>query len=225
MVRADGAPGMYEDENGELKGFYVELEKAIMEKMGQKYRLHGYYDVGVTVQKIRDGIAHSALSVPDLPDYRTFLRLSIPYEDLNFVTNVQASNAEINATTKDEIIKQLFGKKVGVQTRGHIYQSLRDYKEIELIEYATTTQALAALDKGELDAVPDVKRIAMFYSNKNNWKIKSVGEPILTQKITTGFSQAIDPSVVDRYNVALQSLLDSGYVDKLYNSYFGHLEQ
>ena len=35
-VRADGAPGMYEDENGELKGFYVELEKEILEKMGQK---------------------------------------------------------------------------------------------------------------------------------------------------------------------------------------------
>ena len=60
-----------------------------------------------------------------------------------------------------------------------------------------------------------------YYSKINNWDLKAVGEPIITQEITTGFSQVLDTSVVDRYNVALQSLIDSGFVDRLYKEYFG----
>ncbi len=59
------------------------------------------------------------------------------------------------------------------------------------------------------------------YSKLNNWDLKAVGEPIFSKKITTGFSKALDSSVVDRYNVALKSLIDSGYVANLYKEYFG----
>ncbi len=221
-VRADGAPGMYLDTDGEVKGFYVELEKSVMKEMNQEYRMNSYTDAGVAVQMIRDGVAHSALSVPLLADYKTFLNISIPFEVLNYVTIVQEDNNEIpiNAT-KDEILKLLEGKKVGVQTRGHIYQFLRDYKEIIMVEYPTTTQAEDALNNGELDAVIEVKRIMEHYSKTRNWKLKAVGEPVLFYDIGTGFSQALDPSVVDRYNVALKTLIDNGYVTKLYKQYFG----
>lgn len=220
-VRADGAPGMYLADDGELKGFYVDLEKAIMEEMGQKYNLNAYSDVGPLIVKIKSGAGHSALSVPNSPDYETFLNLSIVYEILEFVLIIQETNNEIVAGNREELLKQLSGKKVGVQTRAHIYQVLRDYKEIELVEYSTTTQAIEALNRGEIDAVPEVKRILEHYSGIKNWNLKAVGEPIITQEITTGFSQVLDPSVVERYNIALQSLIDSAYVDNLHKSYFG----
>ncbi len=220
-VRADGAPGMYLADDGELKGFYVDLEKAIMEEMGQKYNLNAYSDVGPLIVNIKSGAGHSALSVPNSPDYETFLNLSIVYEILEFVLIVQETNNDIVSGNRDELLKQLSGKKVGVQTRAHIYQVLRDYKEIELVEYPTTTQAVEALNRGEIDAVPEVKRIMEHYSEINNWNLKAIGDPIITQEITTGFSQVLDPSVVDRYNVALKSLIDSGFVDNLYKEYFG----
>lgn len=220
-VRGDGAPGMYLDENNEVKGFYVELEKMVMKEMGQKFRFHPYFDVGPVVQKIKDGEAHIALSVPDLPDYRSFLHLSDKYEDLNYVTVVQKESESNFPTSRDEIIKSFYGKNIGVQTRGHIYQILREHKEINLVEYPTTTQAMADLDQGKLDAVPEVKRIMKYYSGINNWNLTAVGEVLFTKDICTGFSKALDYSVVERYNKALNSLIDSGKVEELYKNFFG----
>lgn len=39
LVRQDGAPGMYLGNNGILHGFYVDLERMVMEEMGQVYPL------------------------------------------------------------------------------------------------------------------------------------------------------------------------------------------
>lgn len=219
-VRSDGAPGMYLDDDGILKGFYVDLEIAIMNKMNQKYHFNAYTDAGPTVQNIRDGVAHSALASPILPDYKSFLNFGIKFEELNFVIFLPSSSEEIISENKEEAIKKLYGKKIGVQTRGHIYQVLRDYKEIIIVEYSTTTVAMEALNKGEIDAVPEVKRVGIANAKLNNWDVKPVGGSIFSLGIGTAFSMALDQSVIDRYNLALQSLIDSGYVETLYNSYF-----
>lgn len=221
FVRADGAPGMYLGDDGELHGFYVELEKMIMKEMGQAYLLRSYSDVGPVALGLKSGIYHSALAAPDLPEYRSFLNLSISYEVLHFVTFVQSGNEVIKGETKDDILSSLHGKKVGVQTRGHIYQALRDIREIELVEYPTTTKALADLDKGLLDAVPDVKRIGEHYLVLNGWDIKPVGSPIISQNLTTAFSQTLDRSLIDRYNAALQRLMSDGRFEVLRESHFG----
>ncbi len=220
-VRADGAPGMFLNEDGVLEGFYVELEKEIMKEMGQKYKMVPYSDVGPLVQKLKSGVAHSGLSTPLLPDYKSFLNLSIKYEDLYYVIFLPGDSTEVVPLDKEKAIRSLYGKKIGVQTRGHVYQVLREHKEIEILEYPTTTVALEALHNGEVDAVPEVNRIGKYYSKLNNWNVKPVGPSIFSLEIGTSFSQAIHPSIVDRYNIALQSLIDSGYVDNLYNSYFG----
>lgn len=221
IVRSDGAPGMYLSEDGTLKGFYVELEKMIMKEMNQTYEFIPYDDLGPVYQGIKTGIYHIALAVPDVPDYRQRVNLSIPYEILHYVTFVQDSNNEIHGSTRDEIIQSLYGKKVGVQTQGHIFQVLRDFKEIELIHYPTTTKALEALNQGLLDAVPDVKRIGLHYSRLKNWKIKAVGEPIISHRISTGFSQAIDTNLVDRYNTALNQIITDNRLQTLWESYYG----
>lgn len=220
-VRADGAPGMFVNENGKLEGFYVNLERRIMEEMDQSYEFVPYTDLGPLVQKIKSGEAHLAMATPDVPDYRTFLNMSNSFETLEFVTFIHSDSSLADTSSKESIIKSLFGKKVGVQTRGHIYQLLRKYKEIDIVEYPTTTSALKALNNKEVDAVPDVKRIGELYSKGNRWNITPVGEPLFTEKICTSFSQTLDTSIVDRYNKALSTIIDSGEFDEMYNSYYG----
>lgn len=221
LVRADGAPGMFLGEDGKVSGFYVDLDRMIMEEMGQSFHFVPYWDLGKIYQKLKSGEYHSALAVPDVPDYRAIFNLSIPYEILHYVTFVQRGYRIIEDSTAEEIIISLYGKKVGVQTQGHIYQALRDYKEIDLVEYETTTKALEALNSGFLDAVPDVKRIGEYYSEQRGWSIKSVGETILSHEITTSFSKALDPSIVDRYNTALKRIIENGRRQALWESYFG----
>ena len=224
FVREDGAPGMYLGKDGQVHGFYVDLEKKVMEEMGQSYIFVPYSDVGPVAQELKSGTHHIALAAPDLPEYRSFLNLSVPYEVLNYVIFIQKNNKKIAGSTREELIKTLHGKRVGVQTRGHIFQLLRDIKEIELIEYPTTTKALEDLNKGLLDAVPDVKRIGIYYANLNNWDIVPVGNPIISNKLTTAFSKRFETSLLDRYNTALNALISDGRFDALYENYFGPMD-
>lgn len=221
LVRADSAPDMFFDEDGELTGYYVDLERAIMKEMGQKFKLIPYTDVGPVIQKLKTGELHSAIAAPDVPDFRALFNFSTVYEASNQVLFVPNDNNEVIPQNKEEAIRTLYGKKVGVQTRGHIYQLLRDYKEINIVEYPTTTAALEALHNGEVDAVPDVKRVGIYNTKLNNWNIKPVGEPINSLNVVTVFSKALDTSVIDRYNIALESLITSGYVKELHKRYFG----
>lgn len=226
MVRADGAPGMYADDDGEVHGFYVDLERLVMEEMGQTYEFVAYTDLGPMIQKIKEGTIHSALAAFDVPDYRIIADMSIPYERLHFSIFTRKDNKDIEgADSSEELIKSLFGKKVGVQTRGHIFQILRNYKEIELLEYPTTTQALEDLSAGIVDAVPDVKRIGYYYARRNNWDIESRGVPIISHNTCTGFSKMLAPDILERYNKALTAVLEDGRYENLYNSYFGLLDE
>lgn len=219
-ARADGAPGMYVNDNGDIVGFYVDLEKAVMKEMGQKYELCAYSDLGPLIQNIKTGEAHSALAAFDVPDFRALAHLSDSYEDLEYVIFLREENGDTIPREPEEAIKYLYGKKVGVQTRGHIYQMLRNHKEIEIAEYPTTTEALEALNSGDVDAVPDVDRIGRYYSQKNNWNIRVASQPILSFRTVTGFSKALDYSLVERYNKALNTLIDNGTVEKLFNTHF-----
>ncbi len=221
LVRADGAPGMWLGEDKKVHGFYVDLEKMVMQKMGQSYVFVPYYDLGPAVQAIKTGTHHSALAVPDLPDYQSILNISTPFEILHYVTFVQSNDTKVIGRSKEEIINSLHGKKVGVQALGHIYQTLRNIKEIELVEFPTTTKAMEALNGGFVDVVPENRETGIYYSQKNNWNLKIVGESILSYAICTGFSKRYDISIIDRYNKALQLLINDGSIEKLWKSYYG----
>lgn len=223
IVRSDGAPGMFLNEQNLLTGFYVELEELIMKEMGQNYRFITYTDLGSAIQLIKNGEVHSALATPDVPDFRLLANISSTFEILNFIIFLQDHINEEVPENKYDAIKYLYGKKVGVQTRGHIFQLLRDHPEIELVEYPTTTVAMEALHRGEVDAVPEVKRISMYYRQVYDWKVKSFGPTIFELNIGTGFSKKLSQSIVYRYNIALQKLIDSGLVDELYNDYFNEM--
>ncbi len=221
LVRSDGAPGMYLGDDGEVHGVYVDLERMVMEKMGQAYSFTPYTDIGPAAQALKTGTHHIALAVPDLPDFQSFLNLSIPYERLNYVTFVRNENSDISGNSKEEILKSLHGKKVGVQTQGHILQVLREIKEIELIEYATTTKAMEALHQGLVDAVPENRETGNYYSELNKWNVKDVGPILHWYLCTSGFSKRFDTSLIERYNSTLKILLEDGSVDKLRDRYYG----
>lgn len=221
LVRDDGAPGMYLNDDGKVYGFYVDLEKMVMDEMDQNYNFVPYSDVVQAINGLIDGTYHSALATPDLDNFKEFLYLSMSYEVLDFTTFVKKGNNFITGTTKEEVINSLKGKKVGVQAQGHIYHALQGYPEIEIIEYPTTTRALEDLGQEIIDAVPDVKRIGIYYDNLKSLNIEPVGDPIHTENVTTGFSKIYNKSLVNRYNKALREIIKDGRFADLYASYYG----
>lgn len=119
------------------------------------------------------------------------------------------------------LIKSLFGKTVGVQARGIEYNLLREYREINIVEYETGTVALEKLAIGEVDAKIENKEIALYHARMNGWDIKPVGVPLHSMVLAMSFSKKVDPEIITRYNAALKEIRNDGTYDRIYNSWFG----
>lgn len=220
LVRSDGYPGMYQGEDGKVHGIYVDLERMVMEKMGQKYQFKVYDDVASAAMELKTGVSHIALAVPDISDYRDFLNLSDPYETLNYTTFVKDPNLFEKNSHGYSPVRSYYGKKIGVQVTGFMYQSLRGHKNIELVQFPTTTKAMEALNNGFVDAVPENRETGSYYINRNDWGLKDVGINGFKLKISTGVSKIYDKSLINRYNSALNELLDDGSIDMLHKRYY-----
>lgn len=220
MVRADGAPGMYLGDDGDVHGFYIDLTKMIMSEMQQNYRFQAYTDLGPVIHGIKAGTMQIALTAPDVPDYKALAHLTVPFETHRVVTFRRSGDTSIGGATAEDVIESFKGKKIGVQTRAHVYQALREEKEIELVEFPTSTLAMEALDRGDVDAVPDVKRVGIYYANSKGWNIEAAGAPILELNICNAVSRAIDESFLVKYNNAISKVINDGRLKKLYEDYF-----
>lgn len=220
MVRADGAPGMYLGDDGDVHGFYIDLTRIIMAEMKQNHRFQAYTDLGPVIHGIKAGTMQIALTAPDVPDYRALANLTLPFETHKVVTFRRSGDGSIGGSTAEEVIASFKGKKIGVQTRAHVYQALREEKEIELIEFPTSTLAMEALNRGEVDAVPDVKRVGIYYAKNKDWNIEPAGAPILELNICNAVSRAIDESFLIKYNNAISKVIEDGRLKTLYEEYF-----
>lgn len=213
LFRADFAPAMYLDKNGVPRGYYTELVKHLMKSMEQEYQLIPYWDAGKIIQGYKTGDYHMAIAISHVPDYLSLGNMSIAYDTLNYVIFVQIKDKLKYIEDKKSMIEQLSGKRVGVSARGNIYQTLRHNKNIKLVEYPTTTEALNALNRGEVDVVPALKDVGNYYIEENNWSLTSLKPVIFSFKASSAFSKKLDKSIVDSYNRALSEAMESGYMD------------
>ncbi len=207
--------------NNEFKGFWVDVERSILSKMGQKYLFVEFTNAEKVVTDVKDGTLHAAIGAPIIPDYQQILNFTDAYITLDLITLVRTDTVDIGGNTPEEVINSLFGKTVGVQARGVEYNLLREYRDITIIEYETGTVALEKLANGEVDAKIENKEIALYHARMNGWDIKAVGVPLNSMVSAMGFSKRVDPEIITRYNTALKEILDDGTFDKIYREWFG----
>lgn len=220
-IREDSAPHMFFDESGDAQGFYVELERAVLKQMGHdNYRFEGFVDVGPMLHELKEGTAHSALAAPRTSDFEKIFNLSDTYMTIDFVCFVRNGYDSLEGSTRASLIESLSGKNIGVQARSQIYDLFRARKDINLIEYSTSTIALKKLAEGEVDVVPDVRQIGEYYSELNNWNISPYGPVLASIEAVTAFSRAVNKDFVERYNKALAEIKRNGTFDILYKELF-----
>lgn len=215
LIRSDFAPWSYISEDKKLVGYHAELIQSLMGRMGQKFKFIPYNDTGKVIQGFKTGEYHAAVVVSHSPDYLALANMSIIYDTLNYVTFIRTKDKKNYKDQSRDIIKQFSGKKIGAEARGNIYQSLRDYKNIKLVEYPTTTEALRALNRGDVDAVPAIKDVGNYYNKLNNWSLTNLNSVIFSYNISTGFSRALDKSIIERYNQALSEAIEEDFIEYL----------
>lgn len=220
MVRSDYEPFMWLNENGQLTGWIVDVEKAILTEMGQNYRIVPYSDAGKATQDVKSGVANTLVATPFSPDYEKIFNMADPWIFMDVMIFVHNDTLDIGGETSEACIQSLSGKKVGVQARGLEYTLLRDYKDIELIEYETGTVAIQKMAQKTVDAKIEIMQPALYQAKKENLQIKAVGVPLMSVQGTLGFHKGIDPEIIDRYNTALKTIQNNGTYDRIYRRWF-----
>lgn len=208
-------PYEYIDDSGIFKGFNIDIINAIANEMGLKVEIipMEWNDAIIALDNNEvDGIIGMSQNQERLEKYR--------------FTSPTVINEQVIFTRKDTVhineLADLQGLRMAYQKNDYNESIILGIPNIIPHPKSGQDEALAALEKGEVDATMGNKLVGMYYLQKNKMTdlVKVVGEPISTVKYGP---------VVRKDNEELFQVLEKGLeairrnkvYDKIYKKWFG----
>jgi polar amino acid transport system substrate-binding protein len=202
---------LVDEKTKELKGFDIDLMKAIAEKEGMDVEF-----VNITFDSALAGLAQcqydAAISAITITDERKKNMLfSEPYFAAGQIVTVNKNNTDINS--KDD----LAGKKIGamIGTTGAIEaEKIRDAKGAQYKAYDTIDLAFLDVMSGQLDAVIADNPLAIGFIGKNSDKLKAVGDVFTDENYGIAVCNK-QPELLQKINEGLKAVMAEGIINKL----------
>ncbi|MFW5799257.1 MAG: substrate-binding periplasmic protein [Spirochaetota bacterium] len=218
-VLPEYSPYEYITEDGEFKGFDVDIVKAIMNEMGMKYELKKI-EWGQALIDMKAGKLDLLLDCIITEERKKFMNFPDSHMSYDWVIFTHKDNEDIDGNTKKETIESLFGKDV-IITQGYAsIEILRPYNEINLITTPYDKECFNKVANKEVDATPNDKLVGLYHTKKHNLPLKTVGKPIEATPYATAITKHLGEDFVKEYNKALKTIKDNGIFDKIYNKWF-----
>lgn len=208
-------PYEYIDEDGEYRGFNIDLMRALSIEMGIEIRLIPM-DWVEAYRALEVGNIDAIQGINFDESHLSVFDFSNPYLKNSVTTFVRTDN------TYAVHLKDLKGTRVGVQRSDRAAYLLADIGEIELVFFSDLNQAMVRLIKGDVDAVVGDKLSGMYTIQKYRLhdRIKIIGEEYDSSDY--GIAVKKDNNELrNRFDVALSNLKKSGTYDKIYEKWFG----
>ncbi|KKM09853.1 hypothetical protein SY88_16825 [Clostridiales bacterium PH28_bin88] len=209
------APFEYQ-ENNQITGFDIELIKAIAEAIGMEAQVT-HVDWDGLYPALNAGTIDVVISAMTITDER---EKEVDFSEPYFQAQ-QTIAVKEGSTIKG--MKDLIGKKVGVQmnTTGHYV--VRDYpgmKEKDITPFPTTPDALMNLGKGVVAAVvADEPVVLNFIKYNPEMKLATVTDEF--EKEYYGMAVKTDNPLREKLNEGLKKVKESGKYEEIFNKYFG----
>ncbi len=208
-------PYEFLDDDGDYRGFNVDLMNALALEMGIEIKLvpMDWVDAHISLQ---NG-SIDAISGMNYNESRMSLyAFSNEYLKNSLVCFVKKNETEIIG------IDSLQGHRVAVQRSDSAAYALADRGEIELVFVSDLDLAFDSLLKGEVDAVVGNKLTGLYIiqKNRNVDKIKIVGNDINYTSYGMAFNKD-NIELKDRFNDGLNSLKKNGTYYNVYEKWFG----
>ncbi len=206
----------FESMNGDVaEGFDVDLIAAIANEMGleSKFQPEGFDTLIPTLAAGgKFDIIASGMTITD--ERKQEIDFSDPYIDSN-----QSIAARVDFDFTDE--SSLAGKKVGAQagTTGLAWAE-ENIKDAKIVEFKTATDALAALQAGNVDAVVNDLPVTAALVKDASKGLVIVKEIPTGEQYGFGVSKE-NPELLKAINEALAALKASGEYDAIYEKWFG----
>lgn len=208
-------PYEYVDDEGEYRGFNIDLMRALSIEMGIEFRLIPM-DWVKAYQALQDGSIDAIQGISFEGSREGIFEFSDPYLKNSITTFVRTDN------TYAVHLSDLKGTRVGVQRSDRAAYILAEIGEIELVFFSDLNQAMVKLINGDIDAVVGDRLSGMYTIQKYRLqdRIKIIGEEYEASDYGMAVKEGNDELLV-RLNAGLTNLKKSGTYDKIYEKWFG----
>jgi polar amino acid transport system substrate-binding protein len=200
-------------EGGELKGFDVEIGKALSKELGLEPN-----PVATPWETILQGLKGKKFDV---------IIGSMAYTEerakqVNFTRPYYLSGGQIFVANDNDSIKSaddLHGKKIGVVAQSTYWEAAQEYTD-DMKLYNSDVTALNDLTvEGRLDAVITAPTVG-FEAIKAGLEIKSTGDPLWIEKASIAVRKE-DEALLEALNKAIEAIVADGTYDQISNDLFG----
>ncbi|NLW55145.1 MAG: basic amino acid ABC transporter substrate-binding protein [Firmicutes bacterium] len=219
---ADFAPFEYVDEiTGELKGFDLDLMRAIGEELGMEVEIKNVAWDGIIPGLLSGNYNVIASGLTITEERQEVVNFTDPYINAGQVIVVRAGDDSITSPA------DLAGKKVAVQVN-----TTGDLKATEMMEeegiaiteirrFNNAPDAFLELMNGGVEAVVIDLGVAGEQFKATPGIYQMAGEPFTVEEY--GFAlRKSDTELLEKINAALVSLRSKGVYDEIYERYFGN---
>ncbi|MFQ3545451.1 glutamine ABC transporter substrate-binding protein [Halobacillus rhizosphaerae] len=203
------------EDTGKMEGFDMDLIRAIADEAGFDIDIQSMKFDGVVagMQSDRFDIGIAGMTITD--KRKETIDFSDPYYDAGLIIAVQDGNNDIKS--EDD----LAGKKVGTRsgTTSEDYLD-KNHPDAEVVTFPGIVEAYMDLQSGRVDAVMyDVPNVKYYVNHDAKGKLKTVGDVLQGEQYGIAFPKGseLTPDVND----ALQTLIDNGKYDDIYEKWFG----
>lgn len=208
-------PFEYQDESGKMKGFDLDLMKAIGEDQGFEVEVESL-EFDALVGALQSGaIDVVAAGMSITPDRQKNALFSKPYMDASLGI-VVAKDSDIK--TADDLKGKTVAAQIG-STGADACQELKDkgvVKEVKLLDNFNT--CIQDLKSGGVDAVINDMPVNQAYIEKHPDDVTLVGEPYVADYY--GIACAKDnQELMDKINAGLDNLIKNGKYQELCEKY------
>lgn len=210
-------PFNYEEEDGTLTGYDVEVAQEIAKRMDYKIEVittkwSGMF--GALEADKFDMVVNQVAITPEREEKYDFTQ---PYVTSGAQLIVRAENNDIKN------LEDLKGKTVGVGLGSNYEQIIRNYDkngEIEVKTYEVLLDTLNDLAIGRIDAALNDKLVAGLNIKKTGLDLKLAGQPV--KEVVNGivFTKGKD-DLVEKVDQALQEMKEDGTLSQLSKKWFG----
>ncbi len=207
-------PLEFVDEDGEYRGFNVDLMKALSLEMGVEIKFMPMDWVNAHIA-LQDGTIDAIQGMNYNEARRAMYDFSDEYLVNSLACFVRKEESQIFG------IDNLKGYRVAVQRSDFAAYALADIGEIEVVFFSDLEEAFDTLLNKEVDAVLGNKLTAQYIlRNSNGKRVKIVGNEINFTSYGMAFKKGND-ELVNEFNKALNNIKKQGTYNKIYEKWFG----
>jgi len=212
-------PFEYIDNDGECKGFNVDISRSIAKEMGFQitFKLMEWTKA-IEYAKNRDFQAIQGMSISN--ERQEIYSFSKEY--ITVFHSIYALKERTDINQFDDLYKL----KIAVQENDISYDIITKKananKPIHVVVVSNQGIALQMLINKEVDAIAGNRLTILYYAKERNYTslLKSIGEPINITKFGAGFKKN-RRDLISLFNQGIQRIRDNGTYKLIYDKWFG----